>query len=144
MNTTPTSSIDTIGSVTVSKSTVCAYLEAKGIDPVAKATEYIQAWKAKVPLGTQMIMAKMKCALADGPCGCPEDSSLYKCTGPYLPVPIEILLDVMFPPDGSPCAVEGVECLMLPAPEAIVVDGHVHEVEFVSSNVLAKYIKKTA
>jgi hypothetical protein len=131
------SSIDMIGSITVPKSTVVGYLEAKGIDPVATAVQYIEAWKAKVPSGAQMTIAKMKCALADGPCGCPEDAKTYKCKGPaYLPVPIEVLMGVLFPEDGGACVVEGVEALMLPSPEAIVVDGTVHEVEFVGPHSL--------
>jgi hypothetical protein len=125
------------GGITVPLSTIYAYYEGQGKDPVALATEYFQKWAAKVPVGKQMIVAKMKCALADGPCGCPEDSSIYKCTGPYPPVDLFILLDVLKQ------GVEGVEMLILPAPQALIEDGHLHFVEFVGP-AMSVYVKKSA
>ncbi|WP_432158560.1 hypothetical protein [Streptomyces sp. bgisy153] len=110
-------------------------------DADEQALAWIQAWADKVPSGTQMIFAKMKCALADGPCGCPEDAYVYKCRGPYPPVPIEIIADLLLPPDGGPCPVAGVEGVMLLAPQAIVVDAHVHEVEFMGPGK-SLYVKK--
>lgn len=133
----------------ISKETVYGYYTSKGIDPVAKVTAYFQAWLDKVPAGTLMILAKVKCTLADGPCGCAEDSHVLKCKGPDVKVAIEIVFDVLFPPDGSPCAVKGLEVTKLPAPEAIVVDHTVHEVEFVgpysdlaNGPAMAVYLKK--
>jgi hypothetical protein len=100
------------------------------------AIAYIEAWKAKVPIGTEMLVSKMKCALADGPCGCAEDSTTLKCTGPYPQCPMETILFAL------DCGeVENVIGIDLLAPEATVVDGHVHVVEFVGPGT-AKYIKK--
>jgi hypothetical protein len=130
-------------SITTPLSKSYEYYAWKGQDPVVLAVEYVQAWAAKVPVGTQMILAKVKCALADGPCGCPEDSTIFKCKGPNPPVGVEILLDVLKK------GVEGVEMLMLPAPEAIVGDGHVHFVEGVGPDsslaggpAMSAYLKK--
>jgi hypothetical protein len=115
----------------LSKETVYEYYAWKGIDPVAVVVDYFTAWLDKVPAGTQMILAKVKCSMADGPCGCAEDSHILKCKGVDVGIAAEIEFDVLFPPDGSPCKVEGLGVTKLPAPEAIVVDGTVHEVEFV-------------
>lgn len=119
------------GAITVTPADVVAYFTAKGWDARGRAESYIQAWADKVPSGTQMLLAKMKCALADGPCGCPEDAFVFKCTGPYLEVPVEIILGVLFPEDGSPCPVDGVAAEYLPAPKYVTGDGHVHLVDFV-------------
>jgi hypothetical protein len=102
-----------------------------GTIKTALAEDYIKTWADKVPSGTRMLMAKMKCAMADGPCGCPQDAFLFACPGPYPPVPIEFILGVLFPEDGSPCAVEGVTAEYLLAPKYVVADGHGHHVEFV-------------
>lgn len=132
------SAISQVGSIHVTKDTVQAYYAAKGLDATELAKEWIAAWAAKVEPGTQMILAKMKCTLADGPCGCEPHVYVYKCTGPYPPVPMEIIIEVLFPKDGGPCAVEGVEGLELPAPEYFKGLG---ETEFLSATK-AKYIKK--
>lgn len=131
------------GGITVPLKTSYAYCEYLGKDPVALATQYFQAWAAKVPAGTETIFSKIKCELADGPCGCAEDSTNAKCTGPYAPVPLEILLDILEK------GVEGVGMLWYPAPQCIVVDGHVHQVEKIGphsmqTNTTAKavYVKK--
>lgn len=107
----------------------------KTVYPQALAVGYVQAWAAKVPTGTQMMLAKMKCALADGPCGCAEDSTNLKCTGPYLPVPIEVLIHVLEQ------GVEGVQTVSLPSPQAVVEGGHVHLVEFMGPGQTL-YVKK--
>jgi hypothetical protein len=111
-------------------------------DADALALAWIKAWADKVPSGTQMILAKMRCALADGPCGCPEDAYTFKCTGPYPPVPLEILMAWVTPLESSPGPIPGVvEGVMLPAPQAVVSGGHVREVQFVGPG-MALYLKK--
>jgi hypothetical protein len=130
------------GDITVPKAIVYAYFKEKGIDADAVVKAWIAAWADKVPAGTQMILARMKCTLADGPCGCPPDAYIYKCKGPYLGIPVEILIDVLFPPDGSPCSVPGVEGLELPGPEYVLKgDGTGGEQEFLSKT-LVKYIRR--
>lgn len=134
------------GGIKITKAAIYKRYEAKGLDADELAIEHIKAWAAKVPVGTQMIVAKMKCALADGPCGCGEDTPVFKCTGPYPPVPHEIIRDWIL--SGL---IPGIEGELLPAPEAIIVDGHVHVVEFVGpysplvgGPATSLYIKKTA
>lgn len=100
------------------------------------AVEYIEQWAAKVPSGTEMLLSKMKCALADGPCGCGEETPVFKCTGPYPPCPMEDLIEMLF--SGVVEGVVGVEHL---SPEAITVDHVVYQVEHVGPGK-AKYIKK--
>lgn len=112
-------------------------------DAEEQALAWIQAWADKVPPGTQMVFAKMKCALAEGPCGCPGDAYIFKCKGPYPPVPIEIIMALILPGDGSPCPVAAVEGHMAPAPLATFYDGHVHEVAFTGPSKTL-YVKKTA
>jgi hypothetical protein len=129
------------GGITVPISTVYASYESQGLDAKAVALAYVQAWADKVPSGTLTLLAKMKCAMADGPCGCPKGAFIYKCTGPYPQVPIEIILELLFPKDGSSCAVKGVEAKYLLAPEYFVGNGHVHLVEF-AGPAYAVYIKK--
>jgi hypothetical protein len=130
------------GNITLPKSTVYDYFTEKGIDAGDVVKAWIEAWADKVPSGTQMILAKMRCTLAGGPCGCPPHAYIYKCQGPYLGIPVEILIDVLFPPDGSPCAVPGVEGLELPGPEYFMKgDGTGVEQEFLSKT-LVKYIQK--
>jgi hypothetical protein len=125
------------GGITVTKEAVYKLLP----DADSLALAWIKAWADKVPSGTETVVAKMKCALADGPCGCPEDAYTFKCTGPYLPVPLEILMDWILPSDGYPCLVPGVKGGMLPAPQAVVADGHVREVPFAGPG-MALYVKK--
>ncbi|MFE4681619.1 hypothetical protein ACFRNJ_12375 [Streptomyces sp. NPDC056721] len=130
------------GGIVTTKAAVYAHFAEKGIDADAAVKAWIEAWADKVPAGTQMILARMKCALADGPCGCPPNAYIYKCKGPYLGIPVEILIDALFPPDGSPCAVPGVEGLELPGPEYFMKgDGTGVEQEFLSET-LVKYIQK--
>jgi hypothetical protein len=118
-------------------------LHKKYPDAEEQALAWIQAWADKVSPGTQMPFAKMKCTLADGPCGCPEDAYVFKCAGPYPPVPIEIVMDLILPEDGSPCQVAGVEGQMLLASEAVFQDGHLHEEPFTGPGKVL-YVKKTA
>lgn len=123
------------GGITVSKASVYDLIP----DADAKVVAWIKAWAAKVPSGTKMILNKMQCTLADGPCGCPPDAYVSQCKGPYLGVPVEILIDGLFPPDGGPCLVEGVVGLELPGP--VYVQG-LGEEEFMSSTFV-KYVQKT-
>lgn len=125
------------GGITVTKEALYKLIP----DADTLALTWIKAWADKVPSGTQMILAKMKCTMAAGPCGCPEDAYTFKCTGPHPPVPLEILISRILPPDGSKCLVPGVEGGMLPAPQAVVAGGHVHEVPFAGPG-MALYIKK--
>lgn len=125
------------------KDAVKAYYAAKGLDAVELAKGYVAQWAAKVPSGTQTLVAKMKCDLVDNSCGCPKGLVHYKCQGPYLPVALEILLEVLAE------GVEGVETLVLPAPQAHVADGHVQVTEFAGPHSLlvngpaqAMYVKK--
>lgn len=120
------------GGITVPLSTAYAYYK---VNSVKLAIEYFQAWAAKVPVGTETIFAKLKCELSDEPCGCAEDSTIIKCKGPYPPVAIEILMDVLEK------GIDGIEMLWYPAPEAIVIDGSVHHVEKIGPG-LAVYVKK--
>lgn len=123
------------GGITVPLSAAYAYHEAKGWDPVKLAIGYVQAWAAKVPVGTETIFAKLKCELSDELCGCAKDSTNIKCKGPYPPVNIEILMDVLEK------GIDGVEMLWYPAPQATVVDGHVHQVEKIGPGLVV-YVKK--
>jgi len=132
------------GTINVAQDAVIQHYAEKGNDAWGLAKGWIEAWAAKAEPGTQVPLAKMKCMLADGGCGCPEDSSVYKCTGPYPPVPIEIIVAVLEKGD-----VKGVELLTLPAPEAVITGGSVHFAEFVGPHSLlvdgpaqVKYIKK--
>jgi len=118
------------------KDTVKAHYALQGLDAVQVAKNYIAAWAAKVEPGTQMILARMKCALADGPCGCAEDSYFSKCTGPYPQVPIEIILEVL------EAGVEGVEMVWLASSVATVPgDGHVH-IQEQAGPAKSAYVKK--
>ena len=103
------------------------YYAEKGVDIIEAAKGYVQAWADKVPSGTETIIAKMKCVLADGPCGCTDETPVYTCTGPYLPCPLEVLMEVLAPKDGGPCLVEGVEVVWHAAPEAIVIEKEVDD-----------------
>lgn len=83
------------GGIIVTHEDVYTYYAEKCLNARNKAIAYVEAWSAKVEPGTRMTLAKMKCTLADGPCGCPEDSTLLACKGPYPGVPIEIILQVI-------------------------------------------------
>jgi hypothetical protein len=122
-------------SIVTTKDHVKDHYALQGQDAVKLAEEYVAAWVAKVEPGTQTTIAKMKCALADEPCGCAPDSTNSKCMGPNPPVPVEILLEVLESP------VEGVQVMMLPSTGAFIDNGHVHYVEFGGSGV-TMYLKK--
>jgi hypothetical protein len=127
------------GNITVPTSAVYDLIP----DADAKALEWIEDWADKVPEGTGMILAKMKCTLAEEPCGCPEDSFLYTCMGPNPPVPIEIVMKCLMPEDGSKCSVPGVEGVMLPAPQVVVSGSWVQVLHFMGPGEVM-YIKKVS
>lgn len=82
-------------SIIITKNHVKDHYGLPGLDAVKLAEDYVGAWLAKVESGTTTTLAKMKCALADGPCGCPAEGLAVKCTGPYPPVPVEIILETL-------------------------------------------------
>lgn len=125
------------GGITVPISTVKAYYEAKGIDWVAEVNGYVKAWIDKVPAGTQMLFARMRCVLADGPCGCPPNAYVSKCKGRDLPVAIELFFELM--DNGS---IDGISIDWLPAPEHFLKgDGTGIEQEFLGE-ALVMYVHK--
>lgn len=99
----------TPGSITVPKSTVRAYFTDQGVDIDAKIIDHIGRWAASVPVGTTVSVYDMLMS-PDGACGCPFVFGWHssKCTGRDHGLPIEIVLDHIFPPDGSPCRIPGV------------------------------------
>lgn len=108
-NTTP-------GGIKVTKATLYAYWAEKGVDLDAKITAHITAWAASVPVGTMVTVHQM--LMAPG-CVCPFEFGwhLLKCKGmPTHDMPMEIVMDHLFPPDGSPCAVPGVMGLATQGP----------------------------
>lgn len=140
------SSIDMIGSIKTTKESVHACFAKKGADAIQLAIDYLLAWQDAVPVGTQTLFAKMKCELSEEPCGCPGDAFLFKCKGPYLPVPVEIVFEVLFAG-----IVDGIKGEMLPAPGVKIVEGHMHLVPFqgphsdlVSGPAKSVYVTKTA
>lgn len=115
-----------IQSIKTTPASVVSHFALKGLDVYAMAKDYVSAWVAKAEPGQTMTVAKMKCVLADGPCGCGPETPIFKCTGPYCPVPLEILKEVLLSGE-----VEGHKAEYLPAPEAIVVDGTLYVIDFV-------------
>lgn len=113
-------------SIKTTPEAVLAHFAQKGQDAVQMAKDYIQTWVAKAEPGKTMTVAKMKCVLADGPCGCGPETPIFKCAGPYLPVPLEILKQVLLSGE-----IPGLKAEYLPAPEAIVVDGTLYVIDFV-------------
>lgn len=92
------------GSITVSKDAVHNHIP--GLKE--KILAHIEAWALSVPEGTTVTVAKMLCC---GPtCGCPEDGQLTTCEGKNHGLPVEIVLDLLFPEDGV-CDVEDVQAV---------------------------------
>lgn len=109
------------GIVTVPLSDVYAFYAEGGVDICAKVTDHVKEWAASVPVGTMVTVWQM---LAFGqPCNClPEFYAEHMgggCCGLKSLAPLEIVMDVLFPPDGSPCAIPGVKALtsLGPMPE---------------------------
>jgi hypothetical protein len=130
--------------VKTTKDSVKAHYALKGQDVVELAKDWIAQWASKVEPHTTMLMSKMQCAMADEPCGCTKSAFYIKCSGPYPPVPVEILMEVL-----EQGLVEGVKMLTLPAPQAFKWDGKVKVVEFmgphsllVGGPALVKYVQK--
>ncbi len=100
----------TPGGIKVTKAEVRAYYAEKGVDLDAKITARVTAWAASVPVGTMVTVFEMLTNPDDCRCPFEFDSHLLKCKGmPTHAMPMEIVMDVIFPPDGSPCQVSGVK-----------------------------------
>lgn len=97
------------GIISVSKSAVYAYYAEDGIDIGAVVAAHIKAWADTVPVGTMVNIFQM--LTYDVNCACPPAGWVHvdKCPGLKPPAPMEIIMDVIFPPDGSPCQVPGVK-----------------------------------
>lgn len=73
---------------------------------LAKLADHVAAWVASVPPGTISTVDKMlNCSPT---CGCPDDAVRADCTGPRIGVPLEVVRDVLLPPDGTPTALPGI------------------------------------
>lgn len=93
-----------------------------GIDK--KAIEIIEKWRDSVSSGTSVPVHKVYCF--DG-CGCTKEGWSTKCKGgPF--VHLEILGDIIFPEDGSPCVVEGVHGAVVYGPLVEQALGHKHHI----------------
>ncbi len=92
------------GHITVTPAMVRATLP--GID--ARITAHITAWAAAVPVGTRTTVFRM--LVHDVTCACPPDAwvHLKTCRGFAHGMPLEIVLEHLFPPDDTPCAIAGV------------------------------------
>jgi len=91
---------------------------------------HIEAWRDSVEPGTMVTLNKMmNCSST---CGCPADGQLLTCQGSGHGMPIEIVTDIVFPFDGSPCPIAGVE--------GVSAQGPLLEVSF----GMPKFIKRTA
>lgn len=70
---------------------------------------HIEAWRLSVPVGTLMTVNKM--LNCDASCGCPPVGQLLACKGPRPGVPLEVVRDLLLPPDDTPCTIPGVRLL---------------------------------
>ena len=94
------------GSIKVSKEAVYALLT----DLDAKIVKHIEQWRDAVPAGTTVTIAEMLTGQYQGPGGA---LMLTPCaTG----MPLEIVRDHLLPPDGSPCAIDGITVLAVQGP----------------------------
>ena len=98
------------GTITVTKATVYAYHAAKGAALDAKITAHITKWAASVPVGTMATV--FETLMEPDACDCPFvfGHHLFACKGMsgLGGTPLEIVIDLLFPPDGSPCGIPGV------------------------------------
>lgn len=102
------------GYIKLTKESVYTDRAARGIDLDAVIVAKIEEWKASVPSGTMATLDKVfNCSPG---CGCPPDAILYACKGSGHGLAAEIIMDHVFPPDGSPCAVPGVVGLVMHGP----------------------------
>ncbi|MFI0265591.1 hypothetical protein [Streptomyces luteogriseus] len=99
--------------ITVTKQSV--YARYPDID--SRIIAHIEQWRDSVPVGTSMSIDKMMCCSAT--CGCPADTKLAKCKGSGHGMPVEIVLDLIFP-EGSSCAIEGVKGISDTTPKQIM------------------------
>lgn len=98
------------GIISVPISAIYACYAEKGIDLDAKITDHITAWAATVPVGTTVTVDEMLINPA-GDCGCSFVFGWHssKCKGSGHGMPMEIVMALLFPPDGTPCAIPGVK-----------------------------------
>ncbi|MFE2099554.1 hypothetical protein [Streptomyces sp. NPDC059468] len=96
------------GYIKTTKEAVRAHYAAKGVDIDAKITAHIKLWADSVPVGTMVSIFKM--LTYDVTCNCPPGPWEHqkKCRGFAHGMPVELVMDIVFPPDGSPCQVPGV------------------------------------
>jgi hypothetical protein len=101
------------GYIRVSKEAVYALLP--GLDD--RIVAHVEAWRDSVKPGTMVTIDEMLMN-PDGSCGCPFEFGWHssKCRGMGHGMPMEIVMAHVFPPDGSPCAIEGVEGVVTQGP----------------------------
>jgi hypothetical protein len=105
--------IQTPGYITVSKESV--YERFPDLD--AQIVDHIKQWRDSVEPGTTVTINKvMNCSST---CGCSADGQSTKCTGAGHGMPAEIVLGLVFPPDGGPCSIEGVKGIADTTPKQI-------------------------
>lgn len=94
----------TPGSIRVTREAVYALLP--GID--TKIIKRIQQWRDSVEPGACVTVFQM--LTYDVTCNCPSDAWQHtkKCAGFSHGMPLELVMDHLFPPDGTPCAIEGI------------------------------------
>lgn len=95
------------GGIRTTKASVYAQRAAQGIDLDKSITAHVEHWRDTVPAGTVVTLDKMLNCTSD--CGCPPDRILTKCKGNSgHGLAIEIVMDHLFPPDGTDCTIPGV------------------------------------
>jgi hypothetical protein len=104
------------GYIRTTKEAVRAHWAAKGVDIDAKIVDHIERWRDSVDPGTTVSIFKM--LVFDVECNCPAAGWVHtkKCRGFAHGMPIEIVMEHIFPPDGTPCAIKGVEGLTMHGP----------------------------
>jgi hypothetical protein len=116
------------GSIKVTTETVRAHLP--GLD--AKIVAHIEEWVASVPVGTTLTISKM--LNCNSTCGCPPHLTHWKCKAPRKGFPMEIVMEHLFPLDGSPCAIDGVKMLTMHGPGVFASLGHPKYIQKVPTN----------
>lgn len=119
--------MDTVpGYITVSKDAV--YALRPDLDD--RIVAHIEQWRDSVPTGTAVTIDKMLNCSAT--CGCPADAQSVKCKGSGHGMAMEIVMDHIFPEDGSPCAIKGVQGVITEGPLWEQALGHLKMIEKIS------------
>lgn len=91
-------------------------VRAKYPDLDDRIVAHIERWRDSVEPGTSVPIVKM--LTFDVGCTCPSATWQHtkKCRGFAHGMPIEIVMDRIFPPGGTPCAIKGVVGLTMHGP----------------------------